>query len=600
MAKPCKIIASPKLAKILNLEPNQELSYNNWARILHDGGFDTLINDEIVSIKGIAPQPKGVKTSPTALNRFKAGLSKFKGAATTAQNAAERVASALKEAGIRVEVIDNEDDYNREAQKRGGGKGTEGMFVSTEGVIYLNKNKIEGNWGTTIVWHEATHPIINIIRNTNPELFNKIVSGAKRLTADKGLQSALKFAEAYREGMTITENSDGKFELYDGNNLVETFDSEQAANDYIDAVVADEFIVEAIARIVDGKIDIEKFPTSLRQSIIDFINNVLGMLGVKGRVSDTDIAQFKKLAAQVSDVLQSGRGISEIVGKENVEKYESNFIIGTNNGQFRVSSSKKTDKKLNKKEKVSRPFDEKLIEFTDVDIYDGKKAVGFLGDKQIVGNVESPTGVTLEGKGGGLYPIWANKDALRQLKNKAISAIKKGKIWATTDLKGAKKLLNALKNGSLAAIGTQASEGILGNKMMLEHYSNLLEKSLSDYDKIIKENESKEKVEDAENSKKELIAAINNPLNTNFKPNLTYRDKIIDSLERIKQSKDSTPIQKKNAEKSLGVLKKGNFGSIQELYDAMYDLSYEVRTGFFTKVFNITNRNKFNLTSITK
>lgn len=323
MAKPCKIIASPKLAKILNIQPNQELSYNDWARILHDGGFDTLINEEIVSIKGISPQPKAVKTSPTALSDFKAGLAKFKGAATTAQNAAERVASALKEAGIKVKMIDNEEDYNREAQKRGGGKGTEGMFISTDGVIYLNQNKLQGNWGTTIVWHEGTHPIINIIRNTNPDLFNKIVSGAKKLTADKGLQNALKFAEAYRDGMTITENSEGKFELYDGENLVDTFDSEQAAQDYIDAVVADEFIVEAIARIVDGKINIEQLPSSLRQSIVDFINNILNALGVKGRVSDTDIAQFKKLAAQVSDVLQSGRSISEIVGKENVKNFQN-------------------------------------------------------------------------------------------------------------------------------------------------------------------------------------------------------------------------------------------------------------------------------------
>jgi len=58
MAKPCRVVVSPQLAKVLNLEPNQDLSYREWVQILHDGGLDRLTENALIAIEAAKKEAK--------------------------------------------------------------------------------------------------------------------------------------------------------------------------------------------------------------------------------------------------------------------------------------------------------------------------------------------------------------------------------------------------------------------------------------------------------------------------------------------------------------------------------------------------------------
>jgi hypothetical protein len=203
----------------------------------------------------------------------------------------DKVAAAqksLEKTGVSINVIDNADEYDRITGEVGGQKGTEGIFVSDEGKIYINKAKLEkGITDGLVVWHEAAHPVVNIVRNTNRSLFDSVVNGVKELAkTNKDVADALAWAEKEYQGQET---------------------------------VNDEAVVEVIARVADGIIDLNQVPTGFKQSLIDLINKMAKALGLGQIVNDTDVAAIKKLAGDVANALTTGRDISEVVGEENVK-----------------------------------------------------------------------------------------------------------------------------------------------------------------------------------------------------------------------------------------------------------------------------------------
>lgn len=209
------------------------------------------------------------------------------------QASVDSVTRAWQASGINVQIADTDQEYNDAIQNRKG-EGSQGVFLDTDGKIIINRAALEKGWGTTVVFHEGTHPAINIIRNTNPELYNAIIRGLKEAKDNgvEGLESVFNWAESNYEG---------------------------------EARLDDEKITETIARIAAGKISLPDLPKTLRQNLIDFINKVAKMLNIKGRVSDTNYVAFKKVAEQIATALREGRDIAEIVGKENVKRYEANL-----------------------------------------------------------------------------------------------------------------------------------------------------------------------------------------------------------------------------------------------------------------------------------
>lgn len=202
----------------------------------------------------------------------------------------EMAQKALDATGVKINMIDNTADFESAVAERKGPAGVEGVFISDTGEILINKELLaKGIADGRVIWHEASHPVINIVRNTNSQLFDQVIAG---------MQEAAKTNKAVEAVLNWAKDNYG----VDG-----------------DGVVNDEAVVEMIANLAEGTIDIKDLPTGFKQAVIDFINKIAKALGFEPVLSDTDVAAFKKLVTQISDALTTGRDISEIVGAENVK-----------------------------------------------------------------------------------------------------------------------------------------------------------------------------------------------------------------------------------------------------------------------------------------
>lgn len=211
-----------------------------------------------------------------------------------------KAAQSLKSTGVSIDLIESPAEYDTMVEQLGGQRGTEGVFLSNEGRILLNKSKLnDAITAGRIIWHESSHPVINIIRNTNPELYNRVISGMKA-SDNPAVQRAIQWANDNYKG---------------------------------EGVIDDESIVEAIAMVADGTLDLNTVPTGLKQSIIDFINLIARAFNL-GQISNTDVQEFKNLAGQIADALTSGTDIAQVVGRENVSQTQFNSIQARANEVF--------------------------------------------------------------------------------------------------------------------------------------------------------------------------------------------------------------------------------------------------------------------------
>ena len=208
----------------------------------------------------------------------------------------EMAQKALDATGVKINMIDNTADFENAVAERKGPAGVEGVFISDTGEILINKELLnKGIADGRVVWHEASHPVINIVRNTNSQLFDQVIAG---------MQEAAKTNKAVDAVLNWAKDNYG----VDG-----------------DGVVNDEAVVEMIANLAEGTVDIKDLPTGFKQAVIDFINKIAKALGFEPVLSDTDVAAFKNLVTQISDALTTGRDISEIVGVENVAEIGANL-----------------------------------------------------------------------------------------------------------------------------------------------------------------------------------------------------------------------------------------------------------------------------------
>ena len=304
---------------------------------------------------------------------------------TPVEEAAAAVQRSLESAGITVRTITEE-----EAVAEGYSDKTQGMFEDKKGQIVVVPSRIQEGWGTTVVWHEGAHPVVNIIRNTDKPTYDAMVRGMKNLAQNATgknkaqLDDVIKFAEAYRE----ERGQEG---------------------------VNDESVVELIGRVGSGMIDIDALPKSFKQKFVDFVNSMATKLGLGTVMNDTDTQTLINKAKEISDVLKSGRDIAEVVGAENVKKFENNLVDENGNsfdGQYSVRASfsdsktktqfiyMKDSEKFNQLKSQGYITEDKVL--SD---YNEKKAVLHSPDAMFSGFIIKNGKVLIEGKGGIWYPI---------------------------------------------------------------------------------------------------------------------------------------------------------------------------------------------------
>lgn len=350
----------------------------------------------------------------------------------------QKVASAqkaLEKTGVVIQMIEDPNDFDSRVTQLGGQRGMEGVFLSDTGEILINQQKLDqGIADGRVIWHEASHPVVNIVRNTNPQLFGQVVAGLRQAAADnKGVADALAWAESQYA-------QDGQ------------------------GVVDDEAVVETIAGIAEGMIDITKLPTGLKQSIIDLINRIARALGFDQVLDDTDIAAFKKLASDIANALTTGQDISEVVGAENVKEYLNTvetpgLVTG---GELATAAQAR----LTTEPAVS-VYDSKdvsaLPQKSLDEVYNqfGGKAVVINSDPTRVGELTLPSGKKIFMYGGPAYlSIKDNVDA-----NVGFATTQTGKV--NTWMKYVKEVFG--DNPGVTLVASQAPTSILSNSYALRY-----------------------------------------------------------------------------------------------------------------------------------
>ena len=211
----------------------------------------------------------------------------------------EKVKAFYEKFGIGIETL-SADEFVKMLKENGESalRTQEGVFDDKNGKIYINKDAFDLGFGTTVIWHEAIHPIMNIIHNSNKPLYDKI---------HRGIEAAIK--------------ANPKGGLADVKKWVDTQYTD--AKGYNDASRKDELIVEAIARLSAGTLSFNELQPTLRQQFKDLINRIAKILGLSNTDTD-DIKALKDLAKKITtEIKKGGEGnLSAIVGLENVGKIQ--------------------------------------------------------------------------------------------------------------------------------------------------------------------------------------------------------------------------------------------------------------------------------------
>ena len=310
--------------------------------------------------------------------------------------AAEDLARFHQEAGIEVEIIDDV-EAKRLGQERNMEGNLEGLFIADKesGKIYLNRDALK-RVGKTLAYHEGIHPVINIIRNTNPELYKKIVDGIR---AEAKRNPAV--ARAIRQVESVKEYQKRGPET-----------------------IEDEIVVEVLARIAAGDIDLNKFDKTLKDNFIDLLN----WLGKKLRIgtikTNPNSQEMRDFAKKLSTALTEGGKLSDVVGAENVKAFAPPTYIDSQGNEITEEDVKYslidrfTDPKngftfeymANSKEFEELKKNGQITEDKTLDDFVGKYLYGHSPDAAFTGNIkkkdENGKEITIvEGKGGVFYPI---------------------------------------------------------------------------------------------------------------------------------------------------------------------------------------------------
>lgn len=308
----------------------------------------------------------------------------------------DRAAQSLQAANIQFEVLDDAEFTARVGQSAEGAF----MTVGNDGKILLNRQKMEQADPGVIIWHESAHPVMNIVRNTNKPLYDRMVTGLKQLAQKSPeLQRAIEFGRQY--GTKLREAGRGDAEAI--------------------ALEDDESIVESIAMIAADDKLMASLPTSIKQTLIDFVNYVAKALGIKARVTNTASADFRRTAQQIATALKEGRDITEIVGAENVGEIDNRLSEGITDidgnpvdpaaAQFKVSGFKAlingiefkylkdSDRYNQLKADGFITEDKRISDFSNV------PAILHVPDHAFTGEMIKDGEVIVDGKGGVFYPL---------------------------------------------------------------------------------------------------------------------------------------------------------------------------------------------------
>lgn len=309
----------------------------------------------------------------------------------------ETAAKSLQDFPLGYEILGKKEFFKRNP---GASEDTEGSFVAIDGKgkILFNRDAMERADPGIVIWHEFSHPVINAIRNANRPLYDRMIRGLKQNAKNSAdLQGAIDWAQGYRKRL------EGK------------------PTALVNAVVDDESINDTVARVAANPEIINQLPLSFRQTFIDFINQIAKLLGIKGRVTNTASADFRRMVKEISSRLKSGESMTDLVGAENVGMIDSRLSEGITDidgnpvdnsaAQFKVSGFQALINGITFKYlKDSKEYNDLksngyITEDKNISDFDDGLAMLHAPDHAFSGEMIKDGKTIVEGKGGVFYPL---------------------------------------------------------------------------------------------------------------------------------------------------------------------------------------------------
>ena len=441
-------------------------------------------------------------------------------------NYASNVVSALKSInpGVKVVVVPSaqqygdiliqqeiDNGYSVSKDKEKDYRGSNGAFDRVNNTIYLNGEVLGKKNKTSTIFHEGAHPIINMIAQQNSEAVGQMYDQLRNLSESvDGVMDVLAFGDGYAK--------------------------------YGDDTVKSEAIVEFIARVADGQIELPADQPIVMNNILDVIKGFLEIIGFNSDIQSID--DLKAVAAKIKEAFQTGREVvivSETSGSATEAGLTSN-PIKINAGGIQPNGRKVNKEGLNL-EIAERNFDEKNLKFITMNDLDGANAFIFAADKAISAIVKSPSGYVHEFNGGVAYSYQDGTG-----------------VWAFTTKAAAQKFLNRAKESDgIGLIMSQKEQGITGS---YDFYGYMMGEFYNAVDKGVPE--------------KDLVKYLDAKLDTNVKKGITFRQLLANkgkktSIESLSDLDGLMPIE--------GA---GKF-------------SYDQRGGFTKKVFSAFTEKNFGI-----
>lgn len=441
-------------------------------------------------------------------------------------NYASNVVSALKSInpGVKVVVVPSaqqygdiliqqeiDNGYSVSKDKEGDYRASNGAFDRVNNTIYLNGEVLGKKNKTSTIFHEGAHPIINMIAQQNSEAVGQMYDQLRNLSESvDGVMDVLAFGDGYAK--------------------------------YGDDTVKSEAIVEFIARVADGQIELPADQPIVMNNILDVIKGFLEIIGFNSDIQSID--DLKAVAAKIKEAFQTGREVvivSETSGSATEAGLTSN-PIKINAGGIQPNGRKVNKEGLNL-EIAERNFDEKNLKFITMNDLDGANAFIFAADKAISAIVKSPSGYVHEFNGGVAYSYQDGTG-----------------VWAFTTKAAAQKFLNRAKESDgIGLIMSQKEQGITGS---YDFYGYMMGEFYNAVDKGVPE--------------KDLVKYLDAKLDTNVKKGITFRQLLANkgkktSIESLSDLDGLMPIE--------GA---GKF-------------SYDQRGGFTKKVFSAFTEKNFGI-----
>lgn len=317
-----------------------DAEFADIANSLNEGRLPSFMQEKSTTVKQMAEELRGTRSGT-------------------------KVAQSLASSGVKVRRLPAKEFAASTANAQ---ESDYGYFNSETGEVILNDDVADDL--TEI--HEGAHPVMNIIYNSNRKLYDQVVSGMK---------------EAAKTNAGVKKAVDRGVRNYDG----------QAVQD-------NEGIVETIAMVGTGEIDLNSLPKSFKQKMIDLVNSIAKAFGFNQVLSDTDVESFRKLATQVADALVTGKDITGVVGEENISNWVNNIGLPdvVQSGQFSIQQRVTEGPALNVYEsKESSNLPQRSI--ADIHEAFGGKAVVINSDPTRVGELTLLSGKKIFMYGGPGY-----------------------------------------------------------------------------------------------------------------------------------------------------------------------------------------------------